>query len=250
VAAMRRPCRRASRRAVTPGRRAEKGLSSGTRTGRRRPPEGGEGWAAHHCLTGDLVDSPATDLDAWMPELARLTARHGVFAVLGNHDRRTGADRVAAALARWSGWRLLRDEVATIEVAGARLHLVGLEERPEGQAADALPDLVARVPGGEPFVVLAHRPSVLPVAAAVGVPLVLAGHTRRAARRPRRAAAERGASPAIGLRGGVLRARRHAAVREPRSRDERAAAADRRAARDQRADVDGHVDLPARSRPE
>jgi len=100
-----------------------------------------------------------------------------VFAVLGNHDRRTGADRVAAALARWSGWRLLRDQVATIEVAGSRLHLVGLEERPEGRAADALPDLVARVPGGEPFVVLAHRPSVLPVAAAVGVPLVLAGHT-------------------------------------------------------------------------
>src|SRR6266436_4203331 len=129
------------------------------------------------CVTGDLVDSPATDLDAWMPELARLTARHGVFAVLGNHDRRAGGDRVAAALARWSGWRLLRDEVATVEVAGARLHLVGLEERPEGQAADALPDLVARVPGGAPFVVLAHRPSVLPVAAAVGVPLLLAGHT-------------------------------------------------------------------------
>src|SRR2546427_3830160 len=111
-------------------------LSSGTWTGRRRPPEGGEGWAAHHyCVTGDLVDSPATDLDAWMPELARLTARHGVFAVLGNHDRRTGADRVAASLARWSGWRLLRDEVATIEGAGARLHLVRLQERPEGRAA-------------------------------------------------------------------------------------------------------------------
>ena len=42
------------------------------------------------CVTGDLVDSPATDLEAWMPELARLTARHGVFAVLGNHDRRAG----------------------------------------------------------------------------------------------------------------------------------------------------------------
>jgi predicted MPP superfamily phosphohydrolase len=129
------------------------------------------------CVTGDLVDSPATDLDAWMPELARLRARHGVFAVLGNHDRHAGAGRVAAALARWSGWRLLRDEVATVEVGGARLHLVGLEERPKGRAAEALPDLVARVPAGEPFVVLAHRPSVLPVAAALGAPLVLAGHT-------------------------------------------------------------------------
>src|SRR5437016_1685871 len=130
-------------------------------------------------VAGSLLGalSAEADLDAWMPELARLTAPHGVFAVLGNHDRRAGADRVAAALARWSGWRLLRDEVATIGVAGSRFHLVGLEERPEGRAADALPDLVARVPGGEPFVVLAHRPSVLPVAAAVGAPLVLAGHT-------------------------------------------------------------------------
>ncbi|HJQ84364.1 MAG TPA: metallophosphoesterase, partial [Candidatus Binatia bacterium] len=98
------------------------------------------------CVTGDIVDSPGTDLAAWMPELARLTARHGVYAILGNHDQYVGAERVAAAVARWTPWRVLRDDVATIDVRGARLHLVGLEHRASTQAAAALPALLARVP--------------------------------------------------------------------------------------------------------
>src|SRR5207248_2429517 len=73
-------------------------------------------------------------------------------------------------------------------------------------------------------------------------------HPRRPARLPRRAAAEPGASPADGLRGGLLRARPHAAAREPRARHERAAGAGRRAARDQRADVDACRCGRARSR--
>jgi predicted MPP superfamily phosphohydrolase len=112
------------------------------------------------CVTGDIVDSPAADIDAWIPELARLRARHGVFAILGNHDRHAGTERVAAALRRWTGWRLLRDEVATVEVDGARLHLLGLEDRREAEATDGLATLVAQAPPGEPAILLAHRPSV------------------------------------------------------------------------------------------
>jgi len=129
------------------------------------------------CVTGDIIDSPGTDLDAWVPELARLTARGGVFAILGNHDRQAGAADVTAALARWTRWRLLRDEVATVEVAGARLHLVGLDDFPGGSVSEALPHLMARVPAGEPVVVLVHRPSAFPAIAAHHAPLVLAGHT-------------------------------------------------------------------------
>ena len=129
------------------------------------------------CVTGDIVDSPAARLDSWIPELARLTARHGVYTILGNHDRHVGADRVAEALRRFTGWRVLRDEVAVVEVGGARLHLLGLEDRPDGKLTDALPGLVARVPAGEPAVLLAHRPTVFAEAAAMGVPLTLAGHT-------------------------------------------------------------------------
>ena len=54
------------------------------------------------CVTGDVIDSPAADLDGWMQELTRVVARHGVFAVLGNHDRHVGAERVAAEIGRAS----------------------------------------------------------------------------------------------------------------------------------------------------
>jgi predicted MPP superfamily phosphohydrolase len=129
------------------------------------------------CVTGDIVDSPATDLAAWIPELERLTARHGVFTILGNHDRHVGDARVISALARWTTWRILRDEMATIEVDGARLHLLGLDDRPWREVADALPALACRVPPGEPAVLLAHRPAVFGLAATAGIGLTLAGHT-------------------------------------------------------------------------
>jgi predicted MPP superfamily phosphohydrolase len=128
-------------------------------------------------VTGDLVDNRAADLASWMPELACVTARHGVFAILGNHDRHANPTRIAAALAQHTHWRLLRDEVATITIDGARLHLLGLEDRRRSEAADGLPALLAQVPPGEPAILLAHRPTVFPSAAAAGVPLTLSGHT-------------------------------------------------------------------------
>lgn len=129
------------------------------------------------CVTGDLVDSPVADLDHWLPELNRLRARHGVFAVLGNHDRHAGADRVAAALRTATHWRLLRDEIATVEIDGERLHLVGLEDRPGPETAVMLPSLLADVPTGDARLVLVHQPSAFTTAAELRVPLTLAGHT-------------------------------------------------------------------------
>jgi uncharacterized protein len=129
------------------------------------------------CVTGDIVDSPVTDLEAWIPELARVTARHGVFAILGNHDRYVGDARVVGALTRWTRWRVLRDEMATIEVDGARLHLLGLDDGPAAESEAKLAPLVARVPAGEPAVLLAHRPSLFTPASRLGIGLTLAGHT-------------------------------------------------------------------------
>jgi predicted MPP superfamily phosphohydrolase len=129
------------------------------------------------CVTGDIVDSKVTDLDHWLPELARLDARHGVFAVLGNHDGFAGADRVAAALRAHTRWRVLRDEVIPLDVDGDRLHLVGLDDRRAPATAAQLPELLAAVPRGEACVLLVHQPSAFPVAARLRVPLTLAGHT-------------------------------------------------------------------------
>jgi hypothetical protein len=128
-------------------------------------------------VTGDLVDTLYTDLGAWVPDLARLRAPGGVFAILGNHDCYAGYDRVADAVARWTSWRLLRDETAVIEREDGRLWLLGLEDRMPPESAAALPALLARVPAGEPTVLLTHRPDVFPAAAAAKVPLTLCGHT-------------------------------------------------------------------------
>ena len=129
------------------------------------------------CVTGDVIDSRSTDLEHWVPELSRLRARHGVFAVLGNHDAYAGSDRVAAALRASTSWRLLRDEVATLEIDGARLHLIGLEDHRAPRSAAILLDLRAEVRAGEPCMLLVHQPALFPAAARLSVPLTLAGHT-------------------------------------------------------------------------
>ena len=129
------------------------------------------------CVTGDIIDSAKADIDHWMPLLATLRARHGVFAILGNHDRDAGSEQVASALRRATHWRLLRDEVAVLDIAGERLQLLGLEDRRPPDATAHLPGLLAAVPPGGLAVLLAHHPDVFDEAAAAAVPLTLAGHT-------------------------------------------------------------------------
>jgi len=128
-------------------------------------------------VTGDIVDTPYTDLDAWVPALEQLQAPGGVFAILGNHDFYAGYGRVAEAIARWTSWRLLRDEAVAIEREDGRLWLLGLEDRLPPASDVGLPALLACVPSGEPAVLLTHRPDVFPAAAAAKLPLTLCGHT-------------------------------------------------------------------------
>lgn len=132
--------------------------------------------------TGDLFDFDPSHLEAGARSLARLRARLGVYAVLGNHDGYIGSDRVAAALARGAPeLRLLRDEIARVPVA-APLYLAGIED-PGRQWFDqrvqlpALAALARRRPADGPVLLLAHQPEVFDCAAELGFPLVLAGHT-------------------------------------------------------------------------
>jgi hypothetical protein len=134
------------------------------------------------CITGDIADSPHADLEAFFPVLARLTARHGVVAILGNHDHGTGAERVVAALERWTSFRVLRDAAVTIDCDGTPLHVIGLDDRgrdwARGVLSDArLADLLEASPAEVPVLLLAHRPDIFAQAAEAGVPLTLSGHT-------------------------------------------------------------------------
>jgi hypothetical protein len=133
------------------------------------------------CITGDIVDNRLRDLSPALPVLARLRARHGVLAILGNHDSNVGADAVAAGIERATSFRLLRDQRHTLVLPGGRLHVLGIEDR--GGAVDRAADeedrvraLLAGTPRSEPAILLAHRPDVFE-AVAPNVGLTLSGHT-------------------------------------------------------------------------
>lgn len=101
--------------------------------------------------------------------LAPLSAPHGVFAVLGNHD--DDRDMPAALSAR--GFAVLRDARTQVTIRNEPLDFVGIRfwtRRVE--------DLTRLLRGASSNVILlAHTPKRLIEAAALSVPLMLSGHT-------------------------------------------------------------------------
>jgi uncharacterized protein len=101
--------------------------------------------------------------------LAPLSAPHGVFAVLGNHDD----DRDMPAALTSKGFAVLRDARTRLVVNGESLELAGLR-----YWTRRVTDIAHVLRGASPTVILlAHTPMRLAEAAALGVPLVLSGHT-------------------------------------------------------------------------
>ena len=101
--------------------------------------------------------------------LRPLQARHGVFAVLGNHD---DDHDMPIALAR-NGFEVLRDARTRIVVRGEPLDLAGIRfwTRKVG-------DIARVIKGASPnLILLAHNPARLPEATSLAVPLMLSGHT-------------------------------------------------------------------------
>lgn len=107
--------------------------------------------------------------------LGALRAAHGVFAVLGNHDEHADADYVTKHLKKHD-IEVLRNRVASIELAGARLWLAGLSDLIEGAPVD-LGTLVRSIPKGEPTILLVHEPDFADEAARHPIDLQFSGHS-------------------------------------------------------------------------
>ena len=127
-------------------------------------------------IVGDLVDSEVGALEPLLPVLRTLRAPFGVWAVTGNHEYYAGLDR-SVALLEAAGFTVLRDRAAEVApglvVAGvddlsARRQFGGNERALEQALADRPPGAV---------VLLSHSPLQADTAAALGVGLMLSGHT-------------------------------------------------------------------------
>ncbi|HEV2883324.1 MAG TPA: metallophosphoesterase [Pyrinomonadaceae bacterium] len=144
-------------------------------------------------LTGDYISKERQYAAPCAELLGKLRARHGVYAVLGNHDHWTDAALITD-LFRAEGITMLVNQGMRFEYKDAAFWLAGVDDSMVG-----LEDLSLALAGSrenELKLLLAHNPIVLRRAARAGVDLVLSGHThggqvnlrsdRNASARPRR----------------------------------------------------------------
>lgn len=140
-------------------------------------------------LTGDYMDAPGQEhaaIESLRELTGRARARSAVVAVYGNHDTPRLRALAPAAL---PGVMFLDNQRSEIQVRGTTQEVLGLSYpedvllgmkgrggRAEGRGGDASkPRSSALSP--RPFLTLAHHPTCLIACAAVGLPIVLAGHT-------------------------------------------------------------------------
>lgn len=87
--------------------------------------------------------------------LSRLTARHGVYSVLGNHDWWHDGEEIRRELEA-AGIRVLENEAAPIDLPEGRIWIAGLAD--ESTREPCMTTTFGPIPVGEPVIALAHDP--------------------------------------------------------------------------------------------
>lgn len=133
-------------------------------------------------LTGDFVSAPqvgdaskaAFAAEPCAKVLRQMTAPHGLWAVLGNHDCDTDPEEVTRAV-KAEGIRVLKNESQAIEHDGARFWLAGVDDALSGTADVA--ETLRGIPASDAVVLLAHEPDFADEAAKFPIDLQLSGHS-------------------------------------------------------------------------
>jgi hypothetical protein len=125
-------------------------------------------------LTGDYVSHDSEYIAPVAAALAKLKAKHGVHACLGNHDHWTDAELVTH-LFRGEGISVLINQGFRIETKRGAFWLCGVDDYMVGKT-DVPSALLGSYPD-EMKLLLAHNPIIFREAARLGVDLTLSGHT-------------------------------------------------------------------------
>lgn len=130
-------------------------------------------------ITGDLVDGTTDARAADVLPLQALRARHGVYAIPGNHEYYAEYQRWLPAFEHL-GLRLLLNEHVTLTPDGQRLVLAGVTDKMAAAYGEDVPDVTRAlngVPATDPVILLSHRPIGAAQNARAGAGLQLSGHT-------------------------------------------------------------------------
>lgn len=128
---------------------------------------------------GDVLDEdPQTVMKDSVGNMLRsIKAKHGVFAITGNHEYIGGVERACSYLEE-HGIGVLRDQAVLVD---GLFYLVGREDRSISRFTDkkrkSLKELLAPLDRRFPVILMDHQPFELQEAEGLGVALQLSGHT-------------------------------------------------------------------------
>lgn len=129
-------------------------------------------------FTGDLIDDPSqfdyqTELIA---VLSKLQAKHGKFAIYGNHDHGGYGTETYLEIMRESGFTLLINEDAQLTIHDIALNITGLDDMILGRPDGALLTGERAHPHAYQ-ILLAHEPDFVDALQSDRYDLMLAGHS-------------------------------------------------------------------------
>lgn len=125
-------------------------------------------------ITGDFIDEQKCW--SWFDStVAKLRAKYGVYAVLGNHDKRIPDEQKLRQRLEECGLKLVAGKWEVLEINGASVSLTG-NELPWFDAALSLPP-PADQPPADLSILLSHSPDQVDWAGQFDFDLMFAGHT-------------------------------------------------------------------------
>ncbi|MBN1158634.1 MAG: metallophosphoesterase [Bacteroidales bacterium] len=143
-------------------------------------------------FTGDLVNNFSEEAIGWEQLFASVDSRYGKYSILGNHDYGDywtwGSPEEKAAnmqmlfnIQNRMGFKLLRNEWDTVDVNGAQIGLIGVENwgLPPFSRHGDLKAAMQNLPPVDFKVLLSHNPTHwdAEVLEKTDIPLTLSGHT-------------------------------------------------------------------------
>ncbi len=128
-------------------------------------------------LTGDFLASRRDQVAPFMNAISGLQTKYGVFGCLGNHDEYAHSERLLVREFDRVGFKMLRNENRLIDVAGAKLNVIGVDFIGKNNNGEKLKSALDGISLEGTTLLLCHSPYPFDQAAKMGIDLMLSGHT-------------------------------------------------------------------------
>jgi len=124
-------------------------------------------------FTGDLVNSKASEMEPYIDIFDKIKSKYGIYSILGNHDygdyyrwesreAKTANLKRLVAIHKELGWDLLRDENKQIDINGATLGIIGVENisgKAQFSVYGDMRQATSNCPDCDAKILLSHDPS-------------------------------------------------------------------------------------------